>query len=119
MAIEGDGTNIYVLVDTGTIYPFDSTGSLGTSISPPATATYVDMDIDSNGDIWVVDDTGQTYKYSGGSWTTLGTSGDTSVVAIGVDEIPELSDALAILAVIPFIAIIVRRKRNTREQKSI
>ena len=100
----------------------------GTSANPwyrlensSAAGTYVDMAYASSGVLWTVTSGGQTYTLTSdgnagqGTWSTLGTSSESNVVAIAVGEmIPEFQDILLPLGGIIALFMVMRRRRTRK-----
>jgi hypothetical protein len=116
--VYGNG-NYYIVQANGDVR-YDSDGKTSSPwpvIDSPAAGTYADIDYDSGGSLWTVTTSGQTYKYtiSTTTWSTLGTSSESSVVAIGVNEIPEFQDLIIPVVGTIIIFLIIRRKKKVKK----
>jgi hypothetical protein len=111
---------MFVLQTDGNIRNSTDGNSWSDIASPDNLNIYVDIFFDSvttNGALWIINDTGKTYKYtfgasSGGSWSTLGSTYQTTPVAIVVNEIPEFEEIL--IPLVGTVALFVFFRRNRK-----
>ena len=119
------GGNYAFLLQSDGDLRFTADGLGYTRIASPsaAAAPFVDIAYETGGTLWIVNVTGKTYKFatSGnvgeGTWTTLGSTYQTTVVAIGVNEIPEFRDIMIPMVGTVIVLVIARRTGRTRGRK--
>ena len=117
---------IYVLQRNGDVYVSNDSATTWTitHVSPGGSPDFsaspcVDLDIDSNGNLWVVRGQGEVYRLITSTWTweTLyGINDISDVTAISSVPIPEFSDLMPILLFCIFIPLICIH-RNLRKRR--
>lgn len=123
----GDQDVIYTLQTNGDIYVSNDTATTWgtTHIAPGGSPDFVaspcvDLDIDSNGNLWVVRAQGEVYRLITSTWTweTLYTANDVSdLSAISSVPIPEFSELIPIFLLCALIPII-RARQIIRSRKN-